>query len=194
MKETIKNYVIIIRWLRWLTVLWWNRILPERLNVPPRIFASASSTCWPSVPPRRDNSDNSATGCTYNIYWLFSVTTSLLMRYSVFLFFIWPYSSSRPHIINRSTRRSHIMETPTQINILHYLHLKLKRKKTRTCIWCTVLLLLKIYHHDQKKLTWKCARLTTWEEVSFFLSHSVSCYSNDGFKKINKKQKRILIG
>lgn len=49
---------------RILTMFWWNRKLPDRRSVPPRIFAAASSTWRPSLPPRLDNSDNSATGCT----------------------------------------------------------------------------------------------------------------------------------
>lgn len=49
-----------------LTVFWWNRKLPDRRSVPLRIFAGANSTWRPSQPPRLDNSDSSATGCTCN--------------------------------------------------------------------------------------------------------------------------------
>ena len=42
-----------------------NRILPDRLSVPPLMFESANIISRPSCPDRRLNSLNSATGCTY---------------------------------------------------------------------------------------------------------------------------------
>lgn len=68
----IISYICFVCWtttskrISRLTLFWWKRRLPDLLRVPPRMLAAASSTFWPSVPLRRDSSDNSATGWTWN--------------------------------------------------------------------------------------------------------------------------------